>query len=92
MAAPLTEQIFHYFIPALADPRHGFPFEAFLRALAASVGSSPSSLGSSPSHREAPWLFYFVLCVGETCLGMFGVYMRELFVVVLLLPVTSYHV
>ncbi|KAG7261927.1 hypothetical protein CRUP_019289 [Coryphaenoides rupestris] len=67
MAAPLTEQTFHYFIPALADPRHGFPFEAFLGALAASVGSS--SLGSSPSHKETPWVFYFVLCVGENCLG-----------------------
>ncbi|CAL8313718.1 unnamed protein product [Merluccius merluccius] len=68
IAAPLTEQIFHFFIPALADRRHAFPFEAFLRALGAAVGPS-SSLGSSSSHRQAPWLFYFVLCVGENCLG-----------------------
>ena len=70
IAAPLTEQIFHFFIPALADRRHAFPFEAFLGALGASAcSSSSSSLGPSSSHRQAPWLFYFVLSVGENCLG-----------------------
>uniref|UniRef100_A0A4W6FHD2 Ubiquitin-protein ligase E3C n=1 Tax=Lates calcarifer TaxID=8187 RepID=A0A4W6FHD2_LATCA len=30
ISAPFTEQIFHFFIPALSDPRLSFPFEAFL--------------------------------------------------------------
>ncbi|XP_015210396.1 ubiquitin-protein ligase E3C [Lepisosteus oculatus] len=63
ISAPFTEQIFHFFIPALADARCSFPFEPFLGAMlgAGSAGAEP--------RRKAPWLFYFVLAVGETHLG-----------------------
>uniref|UniRef100_A0A3Q1IVH1 Ubiquitin-protein ligase E3C n=1 Tax=Anabas testudineus TaxID=64144 RepID=A0A3Q1IVH1_ANATE len=63
ISAPFTEQIFHFFIPALSDLRLSFPFEAFLSSLQATIGSS------SAAHSQAPWLFYFVLSVGENCLG-----------------------
>lgn len=63
ISAPFTEQIFHFFIPALSDVHLSFPFEAFLSTLQATIGSS-----SSPQ-RQAPWVFYFVLCAGENCLG-----------------------
>ncbi|XP_030204632.1 ubiquitin-protein ligase E3C isoform X1 [Gadus morhua] len=96
IAAPLTEQIFHFFIPALADRRHGFPFEAFLGALGASVCSSSSSIGPSSSHRQAPWLFYFVLSVGENCLGGLSeegllFYLGALKTLLPLLPVSESH-
>ncbi|CAB1349479.1 unnamed protein product [Coregonus sp. 'balchen'] len=38
ISAPFTEQIFHFFIPALSDPRLHFPFEAFLGSLQATEG------------------------------------------------------
>lgn len=63
ISAPFTEQIFHFFIPALSDVRLSFPFEAFLSTLQGTIGSS-----SSPQS-QAPWVFYFVLCAGENCLG-----------------------
>lgn len=63
ISAPFTEQIFHFFIPALSDIRLSFPFEAFLGSLRATIGSS-----SAPQSR-APWVFYFVLSAGENCLG-----------------------
>uniref|UniRef100_A0A4W5P7K8 HECT-type E3 ubiquitin transferase n=1 Tax=Hucho hucho TaxID=62062 RepID=A0A4W5P7K8_9TELE len=65
ISAPFTEQIFHFFIPALSDPRLHFPFEAFLGSLQATVVSS-----SAAALNRAPWLFYFVLSAGETNLGM----------------------
>lgn len=63
ISAPFTEQIFHFFIPALSDFRHSFPFEAFLSSLQATIDSS------SAAHSQAPWLFYFVLSVGGNRLG-----------------------
>uniref|UniRef100_A0A8C9TXE0 Ubiquitin-protein ligase E3C n=1 Tax=Scleropages formosus TaxID=113540 RepID=A0A8C9TXE0_SCLFO len=63
ISAPFTEQIFHFFIPALEDPRHAFPFEVFLASLQSTVGTSEMA------HCQAPWLFYFVLAVGEANLG-----------------------
>lgn len=62
ISAPFTEQIFHFFIPALSDLRFSFPFEAFLSSLQETVGSS------SAAQSQAPWLFYFVLSAGENCL------------------------
>lgn len=62
LAAPFTDQIFHFIIPALADVQTIFPYEVFLNALlVAESGCSRSD--------QAPWLFYFVLTVGETYLG-----------------------
>lgn len=63
ISAPFTEQIFHFFIPALSDIRFSFPFEAFLSSLQATVGSS------SAPQSQAPWVFYFVLSAGENRLG-----------------------
>ena len=63
ISAPFTEQIFHFFIPALSDVRLSFPFEAFLSSLQATVGAS------SAAQSKAPWVFYFVLSAGENCLG-----------------------
>lgn len=63
LAAPFTDQIFHFIIPALADTQAAFPFEPFLDALL-SVESGARARG------QAPWLFYFVLTVGENYLGM----------------------
>ncbi|OCT75503.1 ubiquitin-protein ligase E3C [Xenopus laevis] len=63
LAAPYTDQIFHFIIPALADLQTAFPYEAFLNALL-----KEGQQHSRTSHR-APWLFYFVLTVGETYLG-----------------------
>uniref|UniRef100_A0A673ARW9 Ubiquitin-protein ligase E3C n=1 Tax=Sphaeramia orbicularis TaxID=375764 RepID=A0A673ARW9_9TELE len=37
ISAPFTEQIFHFFIPALSDFRLSFPFEAFLNSLQATI-------------------------------------------------------
>uniref|UniRef100_A0A669CDZ6 Ubiquitin-protein ligase E3C n=1 Tax=Oreochromis niloticus TaxID=8128 RepID=A0A669CDZ6_ORENI len=59
ISAPFTEQIFHFFVPALSDFRHSFPFEAFLSSLQGTIDSS------SAAQSQAPWLFYFVLSVGE---------------------------
>lgn len=63
ISAPFTDQIFHFFIPALSDPNLSFPFEAFLCSLQNSIGAS------SVAQSQAPWLFYFVLSAGENCLG-----------------------
>lgn len=63
ISPPFTEQIFHFFIPALSDVRLSFPFEAFLSSLQVTIGSS------SAPQSQAPWLFYFVLSAGENCLG-----------------------
>ena len=64
LAAPFTEQIFHFVIPALADARTVFPYEPFLAALLSLEG------GRSTTSGGAPWLFYFVLTVGDSYLGM----------------------
>ncbi|XP_072307055.1 ubiquitin-protein ligase E3C [Eucyclogobius newberryi] len=91
ISAPFTEQIFHYFIPALSDPHVSFPFEAFLSSLKASVHSSSSA------HSQAPWILYFVLSAGENCLGSLSedgllLYLRALQTLLPLLPVSeSFH-
>lgn len=64
MAAPFTEQIFHLVIPAVADAQTVFPYEPFLHALLLGGGRASEASGG------APWLFYFVLTVGENYLGM----------------------
>lgn len=63
VAAPFTDQIFHFIIPALADVQIVFPYEFFLNALLLAEN------GCSRKSDRAPWLFYFVLTVGETYLG-----------------------
>ncbi|MGH0183840.1 UNVERIFIED_CONTAM: hypothetical protein FKN15_013123 [Acipenser sinensis] len=63
ISSPFTDQIFQFFIPALADARCSFPFEPFLHALLGTVSASLLT------HVKAPWLLYFVLAVGETHLG-----------------------
>lgn len=73
ISAPFTEQIFHFFIPALSDFRLSFPFEAFLSSLQATIDSS------SAAQSQAPWIFYFVLCVGENRLG--GWQLRDVYMV-----------
>uniref|UniRef100_A0A4W5P999 HECT-type E3 ubiquitin transferase n=1 Tax=Hucho hucho TaxID=62062 RepID=A0A4W5P999_9TELE len=89
ISAPFTEQIFHFFIPALSDPRLHFPFEAFLGSLQATVVSS-----SAAALNRAPWLFYFVLSAGETNLGSLSeeglqLYLRALQALLPLLPVSE---
>lgn len=64
LAAPFTDQIFHFIIPALADVKTCFPYELFLNAL---LLTESRRLRKS---ERAPWLFYVVLTVGETYLGM----------------------
>uniref|UniRef100_A0A672J7R4 Ubiquitin-protein ligase E3C n=1 Tax=Salarias fasciatus TaxID=181472 RepID=A0A672J7R4_SALFA len=88
ISAPFTEQIFHFFIPALSDFRLSFPFEAFLSSLQATVDSS------SAAQSQAPWLFYFVLSAGENCLGSLSeegllLYLRALQTLLPLLPVSE---
>ncbi|XP_036102269.1 ubiquitin-protein ligase E3C isoform X2 [Molossus molossus] len=63
LAAPFTDQVFHFVVPALADAQTAFPFEPFLDALLSVDGRGSRARGS------APWLFYFVLTVGENYLG-----------------------
>lgn len=63
LAAPFTDQIFHFVIPALADTQAAFPFEPFLDALL-------SAESGARARGHAPWLFYFVLTIGENYLGM----------------------
>uniref|UniRef100_A0A8C6CZE8 HECT-type E3 ubiquitin transferase n=1 Tax=Moschus moschiferus TaxID=68415 RepID=A0A8C6CZE8_MOSMO len=63
LAVPFTEQIFHFVIPALADSRTVFPYEPFLTALLSLEGRRSTASGG------APWLFYFVLTVGDNYLG-----------------------
>uniref|UniRef100_A0AAX7UR89 Ubiquitin-protein ligase E3C n=1 Tax=Astatotilapia calliptera TaxID=8154 RepID=A0AAX7UR89_ASTCA len=88
ISAPFTEQIFHFFIPALSDFRHSFPFEAFLSSLKATIDSS------SAAQSQAPWLFYFVLSAGENRLGSLSeegllLYLRALQTLLPLLPVSE---
>lgn len=78
LAAPFTEQVFHLVIPALADAQTAFPYEPFLHALLSGDSSRPAEAGGG-----APWLFYFVLTVGENYLGTLSeegllVYLRVL--------------
>ncbi|KAF5893793.1 ubiquitin-protein ligase E3C, partial [Clarias magur] len=63
ISPPFTEQIYHFFVPALTDPRLGFPFHDFLFSLQATVSSSDRA------QCHAPWLLYFVLSLGDTGLG-----------------------
>uniref|UniRef100_G3SSB3 HECT-type E3 ubiquitin transferase n=1 Tax=Loxodonta africana TaxID=9785 RepID=G3SSB3_LOXAF len=90
LAAPFTDQIFHFLLPALADVQTAFPYEAFLSALLLIERKcSDTSAG-------APWLFYFVLTVGESYLGTLSeegllVYLRVLQTFLSQLPVSSAH-
>ncbi len=63
ISAPFTEQIYNFFVPALSDPKLAFPFQNFLWSLQATIASS------AQARAQAPWLFYFVLSVGESGLG-----------------------
>ncbi|KAM9500601.1 ubiquitin-protein ligase E3C isoform 2-T2 [Clarias gariepinus] len=63
ISPPFTEQIYHFFVPALTDPRLCFPFHDFLFSLQATVSSSDRA------QCHAPWLLYFVLSLGDTGLG-----------------------
>ncbi|XP_036905409.1 ubiquitin-protein ligase E3C isoform X3 [Sturnira hondurensis] len=86
LAAPLSEQVFHFVLPALADAQAAFPFEPFLEALLSAES------GRSRPHGGAPWLFYVVLTVGESCLGTLSeegllVYLRVLQTFLSQLPV-----
>ncbi|XP_019363702.1 PREDICTED: ubiquitin-protein ligase E3C [Gavialis gangeticus] len=88
LAAPFTDQIFHFIIPALADVQTTFPYELFLNALLLTES------GRSRKSDRAPWLFYFVLMVGETYLGSLSeegllVYLRVLQTFLSQLPVSS---
>ncbi|XP_001510756.1 ubiquitin-protein ligase E3C [Ornithorhynchus anatinus] len=88
LAAPFTDQIFHFIIPALADVQTLFPYELFLNALLLT-----ESKRSRKSDR-APWLFYFVLTVGETHLGTLSeegllVYLKVLQTFLSQLPVST---
>uniref|UniRef100_A0AAY5EN53 Ubiquitin-protein ligase E3C n=1 Tax=Electrophorus electricus TaxID=8005 RepID=A0AAY5EN53_ELEEL len=88
ISPPFTEQVFDFFVPALADPRGVFPFEDFLWSLQATVASS------ALAQAHAPWLFYFVLSVGETSLGSLSdegllLYLKTLQTLLPLLPVTE---
>ncbi|TNN73378.1 Ubiquitin-protein ligase E3C [Liparis tanakae] len=88
ISPPFTEQIFHFFIPALSDVRLSFPFEAFLSSLQVTISSS------SAAQSQAPWLFYFVLSAGENCLGSLSeegllLYLRALQTLLPLLPVSE---
>uniref|UniRef100_A0A8C0ISW7 Ubiquitin-protein ligase E3C n=1 Tax=Chelonoidis abingdonii TaxID=106734 RepID=A0A8C0ISW7_CHEAB len=87
LAAPFTDQIFHFIIPALADVQTLFPYEPFLNALLTENRRSRKS-------DRAPWLFYFVLTVGETYLGSLSeegllVYLRVLQTFLSQLPVSA---
>ncbi|XP_077365504.1 ubiquitin-protein ligase E3C [Festucalex cinctus] len=88
ISEPYTEQIFHFFIPALSDPRLAFPFEAFLSSFQGTVTPSPLA------QNRAPWIFYFVLSAGENCLGSLSeegllLYLSALQTLLPLLPVTE---
>ncbi|XP_059695691.1 ubiquitin-protein ligase E3C isoform X2 [Haemorhous mexicanus] len=88
LAAPFTDQIFHFIIPALADVQTIFPYELFLNALLLAES------GCSRRSDQAPWLFYFVLTVGETYLGSLSeegllVYLRVLQTFLSQLPVSA---
>ncbi|XP_017201138.1 ubiquitin-protein ligase E3C isoform X2 [Oryctolagus cuniculus] len=87
LAAPFTDQIFHFVIPALADAQTIFPYEPFLNALLLQERRYSRQSGG------APWLFYFVLTVGESYLGALSeegllVYLRVLQTFLSQLPVS----
>nr|XP_045243988.1 ubiquitin-protein ligase E3C isoform X5 [Macaca fascicularis] len=87
LAAPFTDQIFHFIIPALADAQTVFPYEPFLNALLLIESKCSRKSGG------APWLFYFVLTVGENYLGALSeegllVYLRVLHTFLSQLPVS----
>lgn len=63
LQAPFSDQVFRFVVPALADAQAAFPYEPFLRALLQAAG------GRAGAQARAPWLFYFVLTVGESHLG-----------------------
>ncbi|XP_041923667.1 ubiquitin-protein ligase E3C [Alosa alosa] len=88
ISVAFTEQVFHFFIPALSDPRLAFPFQPFLASLRATVVSSATM------QAQAPWLLYFVLSVGETNLGCLSeegllLYLSALQTLLPLLPVSD---
>ncbi|KAM9186453.1 ubiquitin-protein ligase E3C isoform 3-T3 [Dugong dugon] len=88
LAAPFTDQIFHFVIPALADVQTVFPYEPFLNALLLIESRYSKKSGG------APWLFYFVLTVGENYLGTLSeegllLYLRVLQTFLSQLPVSS---
>ncbi|KAJ6659296.1 hypothetical protein lerEdw1_019167 [Lerista edwardsae] len=88
LAAPFTDQIFHFIIPALADVQTCFPYELFLNTLLLTEGRR------SGKSERAPWLFYCVLTVGETHLGSLSeegllVYLRVLQTFLSQLPVSA---
>ncbi|XP_066537591.1 ubiquitin-protein ligase E3C [Hoplias malabaricus] len=90
VSPPFTEQVLNFFVPALADPRLAFPFQDFLWSLQVTLASS------AVAQAQAPWLFYFVLSVGETGLGALSeegllLYLRTLQTLLPLLPVTESH-
>uniref|UniRef100_A0A8C9DJG0 Ubiquitin-protein ligase E3C n=1 Tax=Prolemur simus TaxID=1328070 RepID=A0A8C9DJG0_PROSS len=87
LAAPFTDQIFHFIVPALADAQTVFPYEPFLRSLLLAERRCSEKSGG------APWLFYFVLTVGENYLGALSeegllVYLRVLQTFLPQLPVS----
>uniref|UniRef100_A0A5F8GAW5 Ubiquitin-protein ligase E3C n=1 Tax=Monodelphis domestica TaxID=13616 RepID=A0A5F8GAW5_MONDO len=88
LAAPFTDQIFHFVIPALTDVQIIFPYELFLNALLLTESRY------SQKSDTAPWLFYFVLTIGETYLGTLSeegllVYLRVLQTFLSQLPVST---
>ncbi|XP_029444361.1 ubiquitin-protein ligase E3C isoform X2 [Rhinatrema bivittatum] len=88
LAAPFTDQIFHFIIPALIDVETSFPYELFLNGLLFTESSRPS--GST----RAPWLFYFILTAGETHLGTLSeggllMYLRVLQIFLSQVPVST---
>ncbi|GAA6084679.1 ubiquitin-protein ligase E3C-like [Tachysurus ichikawai] len=85
-----TEQMFHFFVPALADRRLSFPFHDFLFSL------QPNISLSDQAQCHAPWLFYFVLSLGEMGLGSLSeegllLYLSSLHALLPLLPVSESH-
>ncbi|XP_066897843.1 ubiquitin-protein ligase E3C isoform X2 [Kogia breviceps] len=87
LAAPFTEQVFHFVVPAVAGAQAAFPYAPFLSALLATEGPRPETSAG------APWLFYFVLTVGENYLGTLSeegllVYLRVLQTLLSQLPVS----
>lgn len=88
LAAPYTDQIFHFIIPALADAHTAFPYELFLNALLGEQVRCPLRCD------QTPWLFYCVLTVGETYLSTLSeegmlVYLRVLQAFLSHLPVST---
>ncbi|XP_075068217.1 ubiquitin-protein ligase E3C [Mixophyes fleayi] len=88
LAAPYTDQIFHLIIPALTDVHNAFPYELYLSALLDEKHQYPRKSD------QAPWLFYFVLTVGETYLGTLSeegmlLYLRVLQTFLSQLPVST---